>query len=62
MRKRGRPRLDQGGSSVSTWMPDADHDRLIALARQRRCSVSALVYGAVIVLLDKSGGPKTLLG
>jgi hypothetical protein len=42
-RKRGRPRLDESGASVSTWLPPGDHDKLIKLAREQEKSISALV-------------------
>lgn len=40
---RGRPRVDEQGSSVSTWLRPSEHDRLIKLANQREQKVSALV-------------------
>lgn len=42
-RPRGRPRVEQPGSTVSTWLRQAEHDRLIELANQREKSVSALI-------------------
>ena len=41
--KRGRPRVAEPGSSVSTWLRQADHDQLIRLAQRHDLSVSALV-------------------
>jgi hypothetical protein len=43
VREPGRPPLDEKGSSVSTWLPASQHDRLIRLANERDQSVSALV-------------------
>jgi hypothetical protein len=40
---RGRPRVHDTGSSVSTWLRPVDHDRLIELAKQHEQSVSATV-------------------
>jgi hypothetical protein len=39
----GRPRADEPGASVSTWLRAEDHDRLIRLAQQHDMPVSALV-------------------
>jgi len=41
--KGGRPRVDEPGTSVSTWLRPGDHDKLIRLASLREMSVSALV-------------------
>jgi hypothetical protein len=41
--KPGRPRVSEPGSSVSTWLRQADHDHLIQLAQRHDLSVSALV-------------------
>lgn len=42
-RKGGRPRSDEPKTSVSTWIPAREHDRLIRLANQRDQSVSQTV-------------------
>jgi hypothetical protein len=41
--KRGRPRVAEAGSSVSTWVKQSEHDALIRLAEQRETTVSSLV-------------------
>jgi hypothetical protein len=41
--KRGRPKADEPGSSVSTWLRAGEHDQLIRLARQHERTVSSLV-------------------
>lgn len=40
---RGRPKVNETSTSVSTWVPASTHDRLIQLARQQDKTVSALV-------------------
>jgi hypothetical protein len=39
----GRPRNVEPSSSVSTWLPAGEHDKLIRLANEEETSVSALV-------------------
>jgi hypothetical protein len=46
-RRRGRPKLEEPGGPVSTWLRNGDHDRLIALARREQKSVSAFVRDLV---------------
>ena len=41
--KRGRPRVPEPGSSVSTWLRRGEHDALIRLAQQHETTVSSLV-------------------
>ncbi len=48
---RGRPRVDEPGSRVSTWMTVGEHDRLIALAKQQDQSVSKTLRDLVILRL-----------
>lgn len=52
-RRRGRPPLNEPGSSVSAWVPVAYHDKLIALARQERTSVSSLVRRLLVMQLGR---------
>lgn len=40
---RGRPRVEEPGSSVSVWLPQGAHESLIELARQQEKSISATV-------------------
>ncbi len=41
--RRGRPRVEEPGASVSTWLRPDDHDRLLRLANKHDMKVSALV-------------------
>jgi hypothetical protein len=53
-RPRGRPRLsDESCTSVSTWMPERYHDRLIAMANQKNVTVSRLVSQLLVIQLRK---------
>lgn len=56
VRKRGRPRVPEPRSSVSTWITTREHDRLCDIARRRGVSVSSLVR-RVIVLTFKERKP-----
>ena len=40
---RGRPRVSEPGTSLCTWIPASEYDRLLKLANARGQSVSALV-------------------
>lgn len=51
--KRGRPRLDEPGSTVSTWLRPAEHDRLIRLAQKHEQTVSQLVRSLLILRLPR---------
>jgi hypothetical protein len=53
VRPRGRPRAPEPGSSVSTWVPQAYHDRLIQLAEKHDVSVSSLVKTLLVLQLRK---------
>ena len=56
--RRGRPFVSEARSSVSTWIPARYHDRLIRIAQRNEVSVSAVVRGAIVLLLkDESSGP-----
>lgn len=48
-RPRGRPRVEEQRSTVSTWLPASQHDRLIRLANQQEKSVSALVRSLLLL-------------
>lgn len=52
-RKRGRPRVDEPRSSVSTWVPASYHDRLIEMAAQKDVSVSMLVRSMLMLQLKR---------
>lgn len=51
-RPRGRPRVSQPGTSVSTWLTPQEADKLIQLANKREQSVSALVR---LIVVSKLG-------
>jgi len=42
-KKRGRPRAAAPGAALTTWVDPALHDAIIAIARRRAISVSAVV-------------------
>lgn len=42
-RRRGRPRVAEPRSTLSTWVWAKHHDRLVQLAAKKEISVSALV-------------------
>lgn len=52
-RGRGRPRVDEARSSVSTWVPASYHDRLIRIAQAQDKSVSAVVRQLLILRLPR---------
>ena len=41
--KRGRPKAQEPGSAVMTWLKASEHDQLVRLAKERDQSVSAMV-------------------
>lgn len=41
--RRGRPKAEEPGGPVTTWLRNGDHDRLIALAKREEKTISALV-------------------
>lgn len=53
--KRGRPRTvcreQETGSTVTSYLPAAYHDRLVSIAQQRQISVSTLVRNLLILRL-----------
>ena len=50
--RRGRPRVTEPRSTVSTWVPASAHDRLIQLAKEHEVSVSEMVKSLLLVQLD----------
>jgi len=48
---RGRPRAEEPGTSVSTWLRPAEHDKLIRLANKHETSISSLVRQLLILKL-----------
>jgi hypothetical protein len=51
-RKRGRPRVQDPLSPVSTRLPTRHHDRLVRLANRRGESVSETVRQVIILTLS----------
>lgn len=47
VKRRGRPRVEEPRTAVSTWLPVRQHDRLIQLANQNEQSVSDFVRKAL---------------
>jgi hypothetical protein len=53
--RRGRPRQSpEPCTSISTWVPEPYHDRLILLANRHNMSVSSLVKRFIIIQLEKT--------
>lgn len=50
-RRRGRPRVNEPRSSVSTWVPASYHDRLIKMAQNNDVSVSSVVRSLLMMQL-----------
>lgn len=46
-RRRGRPPSAQPGSTICTWVPVTEHDRILRLAKDQRVSVSEFVREAI---------------
>jgi len=42
-RRRGRPRVAEPRSTLSTWVPAREYDRLVKMANHREQSLSSLV-------------------
>lgn len=53
VKRRGRPRVSERGSTVSTWLPTSYHDRLVRIAEAQDVKVSALVRSLLILRLPK---------
>lgn len=49
--KLGRPRAEEPGSAVTTWLRQSEHDRLIQLANKHETTVSQLVRSLLMVKL-----------
>ena len=52
-KRRGRPRVVEPRSTVSTWVPASYHDRLVKMANQRDVSVSMLVRSLLMLQMPK---------
>lgn len=50
----GRPRSPEPGSTVSTWIPESHHDRLIKLANLHEMSVSQYVARVIRREIDRA--------
>jgi hypothetical protein len=51
VKPRGRPRVEEPGTSVSTWLRPGEHDKLIQLANKHDTTISALVRQLLILKL-----------
>ena len=49
--KIGRPKSEEPGSPVMTWLKQSEHDRLIELAKKHETTISSLVRQFVILKL-----------
>lgn len=49
--RRGRPRAQEPGYSVKTWLRGSDYDRIIKLAAERREPISSVVRDLLILRL-----------
>ena len=58
-RKRGRPRVSEPRSAVSTRIPARHHDKLASIAIRHGRSVSSVIRHAIFIFLkdDTSGSP-----
>ena len=56
--KPGRPRSPEPGSVVSIYLTAKEHDRLIAMARQERMSLSALVRALLAARITGTPGDR----
>lgn len=52
--KRGRPKAEEPGNTVATWLRAGDHDRLIAIAHREEKTISALVRELVKLRISLS--------
>jgi hypothetical protein len=52
-RPRGRPPVEEKGTSVSTWLRPSEHDKLIKLAHKHETSISSLVRQLLTLRLDR---------
>lgn len=52
-KRRGRPRVAEPRSSVSTWVPASYHDLLIKIAQRNDKSVSSVVRSLLMLQLKK---------
>jgi hypothetical protein len=48
-KRRGRPKVEDPGSAVTTWLKPREHDYLVHLARDRAQSVSSLVRSLLML-------------
>ena len=54
---RGRPKNDEPGSRVTTWIPSSEHDKIIKLAEDRGESVSSMVRLLLLTRWRRSDEP-----
>lgn len=53
MKPRGRPKAEEPSGSVTTWLREGEHDRLIELAKREEKTISALVRELVQLRIYK---------
>ena len=49
---RGRPRVEQKGTSVSAWIRPNEYDKLVKMANARDVSLSSLVRGLLVLKIS----------
>lgn len=52
-RRRGRPKNEEEGSTISSWVSTSEHDQLVKLANKQRQSVSSLIRQLVRVAVGE---------
>lgn len=55
-KRRGRPPAEQKSMALMTWVPESAVDKLCAIARQQRVSVSKAASRILIVQLTRGTG------
>jgi hypothetical protein len=50
-RPKGTPRVDEPRTSVSTWLPASEYDRLNRLAQKHERSISSMVRSLLMLKL-----------
>lgn len=51
--KRGRPRADEPGTSITLWLPEREADRVLRLAHRHGVSASKVVRQLITTRLDR---------
>lgn len=53
--RRGRPRSDQPGKSITLWLPEAEADRVLRVANRHGISASQVVRKLLFLRLHGDG-------